>query len=170
LAAAERSRIIGHAAEKMPTFDSSPDSMRNGSPPGIRAQVGFAATDRREAPGLTREDFAAPASTAPTSPTPRGARVTSDRMRLPIPNRVKAASLRSAPWGRFPYISGRCQFNDDRDRPVPGISHTGAGRVASPRLGVGRSGEMHRVLRSVTARSLRGSRASRRAPDRRGPA
>ena len=26
--------------------------------PGIRAQFGFAVTDRREAPGLTREEFA----------------------------------------------------------------------------------------------------------------
>jgi len=30
-----------------------------GARPGIRAQFGFAVTDRREAPGLTREEFAA---------------------------------------------------------------------------------------------------------------
>jgi hypothetical protein len=30
-----------------------------GARPGIRAQFGFAATDRREAPGLTREEFGA---------------------------------------------------------------------------------------------------------------
>ena len=33
--------------------------MRKGTRPGIRAQFGFAVTDRREAPGLTREEFAA---------------------------------------------------------------------------------------------------------------
>jgi hypothetical protein len=75
----------------------------------------------------------------------------------------------TAPWGRFPHFSGRRRFEDDRDGPVPGISHTGAGRVASPRLGVGRSG-VSILLRCVMARSLPASRASRRVPDRRGPA
>ena len=61
-------------------------------------------------------------------------------MRPPVPKRVTAASSRLAPWGRFRHISGRRRFEDDHDGSVPGMSHTGAGRVASPRLGIGRSG------------------------------
>jgi hypothetical protein len=38
----------------------------------------------------------------------------------------------------------------DLDGPVPGMSHTGAGRVASPGLGVGRSG-VSITLRSITS-------------------
>jgi hypothetical protein len=89
------------------------------------------------------------------SATSSGARATSDRMRLPIPKRVTAAPSRLAPWGRFPHISGCRRFEDDRGGPVRGMSYTGAGRVASQRLGVGSRGTMHRVLRGVSSRSPR---------------
>jgi hypothetical protein len=92
----------------------------------------------------------APTSTAPTSRTSSGARATSDRMRLPIPKRMTTASSSLAPWGRFRHISGRRRFEDDRDGPAPGMSRTGAGRVASPSLGVGRSW-VSIVLRSVSS-------------------
>ncbi len=106
----------------------------------IRERFGFAVKERqrgagpdaggvRRGPGIHRTDL---------SDIGR-ARATSDRMRLPVPKRVTAAPSRLAPWGRFPHISGRRRFEDDRDGSVPGMFHTGAGRVASPRLGVGRS-------------------------------
>jgi hypothetical protein len=63
---------------------------------------------------------------------------------------VTAPSSRLAPWGRVLHFSGCRRFEHDRDRPVPGMSHTGAGRVASARLGVGRSA-VSIALRSVTA-------------------
>jgi hypothetical protein len=83
-----------------------------------------------------------------------------DFSRLPIPKRVTAPSSRLAPWGRFPHISGRRRFEDDRDGPVPGMSHTGAGRVALPGLGVGGS-RVSIALRSVSSSFP----LSRRAPD-----
>jgi hypothetical protein len=127
----------------------------------IRARFGFAFKERQEALGLTQGQFAERACIQRTDLSDIGrARATSDRMSPPIPKRVTDASSRLAPWGRFPHFRGRRRFEDDRDGPVPEMSYTGAGRVASPRLGVGRSGV------SIALRSVSSSFPfSRRTPD-----
>jgi hypothetical protein len=120
---------------------------------------------RHEALSLTLEQFAERAGIHRTDLSDIGrACAMSDRMRPPVPKRVTAASSRLPLWGRFTHISGRRRFEDDRDGSVP-VSHTGAGRVASPRLGVGRSGAMRRLTRrNVEFAAFEADTSGRRSP------